>query len=134
MSGSGCELFYRMTEGLRITVRPRYSPEHSDVGEHRFVFIYRIRIENVGTEPAQLLWRRWHIHDPVGGDSEVEGEGVVGRKPILHPGAVHEYESFCVLQGPNGHMEGSFLFRRPGGREFDVPIPRFILRAPPAWA
>ena len=122
-------LFYRMTAGMRITVRPVYAPDHSDVREPRYVFVYHIRIENMSDQTAQLLWRHWDIHDPVAGDSEVEGEGVVGEQPVLAPGDVHEYESYCVLRGPQGHMEGWYNFRRPDGSSFNAAIPRFILDA-----
>jgi ApaG protein len=120
-------MFYRMTEGIRITVRPDYAPEHSDVLEPRYVFVYRIRIENTGDHTAQLLWRHWYIHDAAAGTSEVEGEGVVGEQPVLAPGDTHEYESFCVLQGPAGHMEGYYEFSRPDGSKFRADIPRFPL-------
>jgi ApaG protein len=122
--------FYQITEGIRVTVQPSYLPAQSDPSAPRYVFAYRIRIENVSDAPAQLLWRHWFIHDPVGGDSEVEGEGVVGQQPRLAPGGVHEYQSFCVLRGPEGHMEGWYEFVRPGGAVFRVGIPRFALRAP----
>ena len=120
--------FHRITEGIRVTAQPFYAPEHSDPDEPRYVFVYHIRIENVGNQPAQLMWRHWYIHDHAAGDSEVEGEGVVGQTPLLGPGDVHEYQSFCVLRGPEGHMEGTFQFRRPDGSVFRAAIPRFLLR------
>lgn len=120
--------FYRMSEGIRITVRPTYSVDHSDPERDYYVFIYHIRIENVGLGPAQLLWRHWYIHDPVAGDQEVEGEGVVGAQPLLEPGGVHEYESYCVLRAPYGHMEGHYEFARLNGTSFRAEIPRFELR------
>lgn len=122
-------MYYRMTEGMRVTVRPFYTPEHSDPMEPRYVFVYRIRIENAGEHTAQLLWRHWYIHDEVAGDSEVEGEGVVGEQPVLAPGDAHEYESFCVLRGPLGHMEGNYQFKRADGTKFKAEIPRFKLNA-----
>jgi ApaG protein len=122
-------IFYRMTEGMRITVRPQFAPEHSDAMEPRYVFIYRIRIENAGERTAQLMWRHWYIHDVVAGDSEVEGEGVIGEQPVIAPGETHEYESFCVLRGPLGHMEGYYEFRRPDRTSFRAEIPRFTLNA-----
>jgi ApaG protein len=121
-------MFYQMTEGMRITVRPEYAEEHSDPHEPRYVFVYRIRIENMGERTAQLTWRHWFIHDAVAGDSEVEGEGVVGETPVLAPGDSHEYESFCVLRGPRGHMEGHYEFSRPDRTRFRAAIPRFPLR------
>jgi ApaG protein len=120
-------LFHALTHGFRVTVRPRYAPEHSDPAVPRFVFIYRIRIENVGERTAQLYWRHWYIKDAVAGASEVQGEGVVGEQPVLAPGDVHEYESFCVLEGAQGSMEGYYVFRRTDGEELEVTIPRFEL-------
>jgi ApaG protein len=121
-------LFHSVTSGIRVTARPYFAPEHSDMSAPRYVFVYRIRIENVGQHTAQLLWRHWYIHDDVAGDTEVDGAGVIGEQPILAPGDVHEYESFCVLQGASGHMEGYYLFRRSDGEEVRVTIPRFLLQ------
>ena len=112
---------------MRISVWPRFAPDHSDADEPRYLFVYHIRIENVGDRTAQLLWRHWFIHDDVGGDTEVDGEGVVGEQPVLAPGDVHEYESFCVLQGRSGYMEGYYLFHCPDGSDFRAEIPRFEL-------
>jgi ApaG protein len=124
-------LFQAVTHGIRVRVTPVYAPEHSDPGEPRYVFIYHIRIENLSEHTAQLLRRHWHIEDPVGGDSEVAGEGVVGETPVLAPGEVHEYQSYCVLRGPTGAMRGSYTFRRTAdGAALEVAVPRFDLRAP----
>lgn len=125
-------MYYRITEGVRVTVQPVYVPGQSAPHAGRYVFAYRIRIENVGTEPAQLVWRHWYIHDPVAGDSEVEGEGVVGQQPVIAPGGVHEYQSFCVLQAPGGSMEGYYQMVRPDGTRFNAAIPKFILQLPEA--
>ncbi|MBR9991366.1 MAG: Co2+/Mg2+ efflux protein ApaG [Gemmatimonadetes bacterium] len=123
-------MFYRITEGIRITVRPDYERQQSDPSEPRHVFVYHIRIENVGDQPAQLLWRHWDIHDSaLAEDTQVEGEGVVGEKPLLEPGGVHEYESFCVLRGTRGWMEGWYEFVRPDGSKFRADVPRFSLLA-----
>jgi ApaG protein len=121
-------MFYRITEGIRITVTPSYLPRHSDPGEPRHAFAYHIRIENVGTEAAHLRSRYWLIHDPLGGDQEVHGRGVIGLEPRIPPGGVHEYESYCVLRAAEGHMEGWYEMDRPDGSSFRARIPRFLLR------
>lgn len=117
-----------LNSGIQVSAHPFYLAEQSDPEDQRFVYAYHVRIENTGPEPAQLMWRHWFIHDAVGGTSEVEGEGVVGEQPTLPPGGVHEYQSFCILQAPEGHMEGFYEFRRPDGSQFQAPIPRFLLR------
>ena len=121
--------FYRATAGIRISVRPTFVRDESLPDAGQFVFTYHVRIENVGTQSAQLRSRRWLIHDPVGGDSIVEGEGVIGVQPLLMPGDVHEYRSFCVLRGPTGWMEGHYRFVRDDGSAFLAFIPRFLLDA-----
>ncbi len=118
---------YRETEGIRVTVRPLYLPEHSRPGRSEFVFAYFVRLENVGGTAAQLLWRRCRIHDDIGEETEVEGEGVVGEQPSLAPGETHEHQSFCVLRSPRGWMEGRYTFVRPGGERFEALIPRVDL-------
>lgn len=121
--------FYRITNGVRITVRPLYLPEHSEPHAGKFVFAYFIRIENVGDQPAQLLRRHWRIHDSAGEITEVEGDGVVGEQPLLAPGDVHQYQSFCVLKSRRGHMEGTYQLVRGDGTPFEAVIPRFELDA-----
>lgn len=112
-----------------MTVRPVYLPEQSIREQQQFVFAYFVRIENVGAQTAQLLSRRWRIHDSIGEDTEVAGDGVVGEQPLLVPGAVHEYQSFCVLKSASGHMEGEYRFVRADSTRFEATIPRFALAA-----
>lgn len=121
--------FYQITDGIRITARPSFAPEHSDPGRAQFVFVYQIRIENVGASAARLTDRHWRIHDPIAGDQEVDGAGVVGEQPLLEPGEVYEYRSYCVLRGPHGAMDGHYRFQRVDGSTFVAAIPRFTLEA-----
>jgi ApaG protein len=118
-----------MTDGIRITVTPRFVKGRSRPEEHEYVFQYRVRIENAGAGTLQLMRRRWHVHDSIGEDHHVEGDGVVGRQPILHPGTVHEYKSYCVLKSPSGWMEGEYVLVSRDGTERTARIPRFELTA-----
>ncbi|HEY0969924.1 MAG TPA: Co2+/Mg2+ efflux protein ApaG [Gemmatimonadales bacterium] len=127
---SARQFYYRETLGVRVTVRPRYLPDQSLPEGGRYVFVYFVRIENVGAQQVQLLSRRWLIHDSMGEDLEVTGDGVVGRQPTLAPGEVHEYNSFCILKSSRGHMEGHYRFVRADGSDFEAMIPRFVLEAP----
>src|SRR5207248_10700367 len=101
---SGRSFFYRETEGIRVTVRPVYLRDHSEPSQSHYVFAYFVRIENVGLLAAQLLPRRWLLHDSVGEcvDTEVIGEGVVGEEPPIMPAAVHEYQNSCIVKSAEG--------------------------------
>ena len=121
--------FYRLSNGVRITVRPVYLRDQSDPAAQRYVFAYFVRIENVSDGPVQLLSRRWLIHDEGGEDTEVVGDGVVGEQPVIASGHVHEYQSFCVLKSGQGYMEGAYTLIRADGTSFSADIPRFKLSA-----
>ena len=121
--------YYRVTDGIRITVRPVYLPERSNPLKGQYIFAYFVRIENIGILSAQLRTRRWRIHDSAGEETVVEGEGVVGEQPTLSRGQVHEYQSFCVLKSVSGYMEGEYFFLRDDGTSFAAEIPRFHLEA-----
>jgi len=117
------------TENITVTAQPLYLDGQSSIIEKKFVFAYFIRIENNGVEPVRLLRRHWFIHDAHGAVKEVEGEGVIGKQPMIQPGEAHEYNSFCVLTTFEGHMEGTYMMEREDGEQFRITIPRFQLRA-----
>ena len=50
-----------VTDGVRVSVRARYSAEHSDPGRSQWFFLYTIRITNEGTDTVQLTDRHWYI-------------------------------------------------------------------------
>lgn len=122
-------LYTATTEDIKVTVRPVYLDGQSNAIEHKFVFAYFISIENGGPEAVRLLSRHWVIHHADVKLEEVEGEGVVGKQPLIEPGQTHEYNSFCILETLEGSMEGTYRMERSGGEELSVVIPKFTLRA-----
>ena len=120
------------TNGIRVQVETRYLPEQSSPREHQYLFAYRIRISNGGTETAQLISRRWTITDADGHVEQVQGPGVVGEQPVLGPGATFEYTSFCPLRTSVGTMQGSYQMVRANGDGFDAEIAPFTLATPNA--
>ncbi len=121
--------YYKQSFGIRITVRPVYLRDQSEPSAGHYVFAYFVRIENVSDAYARLTSRRWLIHDSIGEDIEVKGDGVVGEQPVIEPGKVHEYQSFCILKSGEGFMEGHYNLMRPDSTTFKAEIPRFILSA-----
>ena len=121
-----------LTEGLRVTVRARHSPEHSDPEHSQWFFLYTIRLRNESSETCQLLSRHWVIRSGSGKVEEVRGPGVVGEQPVLEPGDEYEYTSGCPLDTPFGSMEGSYQMVWESGGGFDAEVARFELRQPTA--
>ena len=118
-----------ITEGIRITVRPISLDGQSDAIARKFVFAYVVAIENRSAVPVRLIRRHWLITHGEVRTEEVDGEGVVGKQPVIPPGATYEYSSFCILETMEGSMEGTYLMQREDGSPFSVTIPRFSLRA-----
>ena len=119
-----------ISHGITVRVSASFLPEQSQVSEGHWFWAYHIRIENRGDQPARLLTRHWRITDAAGRISLIDGDGVVGEQPLLHPGESHDYVSGCPLETPHGSMEGYYGFRRDDGTVFEAAIPFFPLSAP----
>ena len=118
------------TWGVTVSVLPEYVEDDSDPGKRRFVWRYTVQIDNNVDHTIQLINRHWEITDAVGRRQIVDGEGVVGEQPVLHPGESYLYVSGCPLPEPSGMMAGHYGMRRDDGEEFRVTIPAFSLDSP----
>jgi|TARA_B100000959_G_C14644947_1_gene485879 ApaG protein len=116
-----------VTRGVRVRAAACYMEEESDPAERRFLYGYRICLDNEGEETVQLVSRHWVIVDAQGRREEVRGDGVVGEQPTIAPGIPYEYTSGCPLRTEWGTMEGTYLFRNEAGEEFEVAVGRFFL-------
>jgi ApaG protein len=123
-------MYEKSTRDIKIFVEPQYLDQHSKPAESKFVWSYRIIIENRSNETVQLLMRYWLITDANGNKQEVNGEGVVGKQPTLPPGTKFEYESGCPLTTPSGVMMGHYTMVNRFGENFEVEIPAFSLDSP----
>ena len=120
-----------ITKGVKITVATHYQEDYSQPLRNEYLFAYRITIENQSELTVKLLRRHWYIFDSMGEYKEVEGEGVVGRQPVLEPGESYSYTSGCNLQSAIGQMHGTYLMQdAQSERLFPVTIPEFQLIAP----
>ncbi|HMQ08016.1 MAG TPA: Co2+/Mg2+ efflux protein ApaG [Saprospiraceae bacterium] len=118
------------THGIKITVISRYEKGASNPALKRYIHSYIVKIENQSSRTIKLLSRYWLITEGDGTKKVVTGEGVVGEQPILMPGEVHTYSSWCPLSLPNGKMEGHYKMKDlDDGQMIQVLIPAFILTA-----
>lgn len=118
------------TSDVIISVENEYQPEYSNPENSHYMFAYRITIENNSDHTIQLMTRHWDIYDSIGETKTVDGEGVVGKQPILAPGESHQYVSGCNLKSEIGYMQGYYVMKRElDDYLFEVNIPRFNLIA-----
>jgi ApaG protein len=125
-------MYTATTRSIRVSVESSFVEEQSSPDEGRWVFAYRVTIENQGPEPVQLISRHWKITDAHGRTVEVRGPGVIGKQPRLAPGERFQYMSGAPLGTPSGLMVGTYQMIDARGRPFDVEIPAFSLDAPEA--
>lgn len=120
-----------ITKGIKISVDSNYRPKYSNPLESKYVYSYSIVIENLSSNTVQLLRRHWYVMDGIGFIREVEGEGVIGKQPIINPGSSHQYESWSQLNTDMGKMYGTYLmFDYESDIYFKAVIPQFYLFYP----
>lgn len=117
-------------EQVDIQVATQYLADESIPEENRFAFAYTITITNSGTEAVRLLNRHWIITNGRNRISEVRGEGVVGKQPLIEPGKSFSYTSGAVIETAVGTMEGSYEMISESGRPFIAPVTAFSLVEP----
>jgi len=128
-------LYFKMvqhvTRGIRISVDTTFEGTFYKNYKIHFAFGYRITIENQSKDSVQLTSRFWEIKDALNNTEIVEGEGVIGKKPVLKPGESHTYNSGCLLNSPFGSMKGHYnMVNFTSTRKFKVTIPEFKLSTP----
>jgi ApaG protein len=123
-------MYTAVTRGIEVSVEPFYLTEQSSPEEGRYVWGYRITIDNQSDQRVVLLSRYWHITDGTGHVQEVRGPGVVGEQPELEPGDSFNYTSGCPLPTPSGIMVGRYTMQNDGGELFEIDIPAFSLDVP----
>lgn len=121
-----------VTNGIKISVKTRYNGTIKQGANLFNAFSYYISIENKTLNTVQLLERFWEISDALNDKEFVEGEGVVGQKPIIEPNEYYTYQSNCFLTASSGAMKGSFKMVNKSTEEyFEVIIPVFQLTTTP---
>lgn len=121
----------QITRGIKISVSTSFEGTYFKNYKLHFAFSYHITIENHSKDSVQLMSRHWEIYDSLNHKEIVDGEGVIGKKPVLKPGESHTYSSGCLLSSPFGAMKGYFnMINFTSTRNFRVIVPTFKLGAP----
>lgn len=121
----------QITRGIKISVGTSFEGAYFKNHKIHYAFNYHITIENHSKDSVQLTSRHWEIFDSLNDMETVDGEGVIGKKPVLKPGETHTYSSGCLIASPFGAMRGWFnMINFTSTRNFKVAVPTFKLSAP----
>ncbi|KAK4799958.1 hypothetical protein SAY86_025323 [Trapa natans] len=136
-----------ISNGVKVRGSALFIPELSDLEhpEQKYLFSYSIRMSLLpegcfvnGTyfQSCQLQWRYWIIRSNDVVVDNVDGDGVIGKFPLLHAGGKEfVYESCSYQPTSRGSIEGSFDFipgrlTRPEGSSFRVEVARVPFQLP----
>ena len=120
----------QVTRGIKISVETNFEGTFYKNYKVHFAFGYMVTIENQSKDAVQLNSRHWEILDALNNTELVDGEGVIGKKPVLKPGESHTYTSGCLLTSPFGAMQGHYnMINLNNTTKFKVTIPAFKLSA-----
>ena len=121
----------QITKGIKVSVESSFEGTYYKESKLHYAFEYSVKIENQSKELVQLDSRHWVILDSLNEEVTVDGEGVIGKKPVLKPGQSHTYSSGCLLASPYGAMYGYYrMINLNSTKKFNVMIPVFKLSAP----
>lgn len=121
----------QITKGIKISVETKFEGSFLKDQILHHAFMYFITIENQSKDVVQLLSRHWKILESVSRPQYINGNGVVGKKPVIKPGESHTYQSGSLITSPLGSMTGTYIMINfSSAKKFNVDVPSFKLSVP----
>jgi len=121
----------QVTKGIKVTIQTTFEGTFFKNYKMHYAFGYTITIENQSKDTVQLISRHWDVFDSLKELESIDGEGVIGKKPVIKPGKFHTYSSGCLLASPIGAMKGHYSMMNLASEEnIEVEVPTFKLAAP----
>ncbi len=121
----------QVTKGIKVSVQTTFEGTFFKNYKMHYAFGYTITIENQSKDPVQLVSRHWDVFDSLKEMEAIDGEGVIGKKPVIKPGKSHTYSSGCLLASPIGAMKGHYnMVNLATETHLEVDVPNFKLAAP----
>ena len=108
-------MYRAVTRNIEVSVMPFYMEDRSDPEENRYVWGYRMTIDNQSDDSCSCCRATGTSPTAPGRVEEVRGAGVVGDQPELNPGDSYQYTSGCPLSTPSGIMVGHYTMRNKRG-------------------
>ena len=116
-----------MENNVIVNAVSEFIPELSKKNDSNYYYLYEVTIQNKSRKKIKLLSRHWDISDGAGKKKQIDGDGVVGKNPIINPGEMFKYKSYCPLKTEFGFMSGFYTMKNEDGEIFKVLIPEFPL-------
>ena len=117
-----------LTRGIHVCVEVFFEGTYIKNYKPNYSYAYHITIQNQGKEAVQLQSRHWEIIDSLRPKIIIDGEGVVGKKPVISTGKIYTYSSGCLVKSSLGAMHGYYNFiNLATTKKFRVYIPKFKL-------
>src|SRR5436190_20720787 len=85
----------QITRGIKISVITSFEGTYFKNHRMHYAFRYEITIENHSKDSVQLTSRHWEIFDSLNDLKIIDGDGVVGEKPVIKPGQKQTYNPAC---------------------------------------
>ncbi|NDD31717.1 MAG: Co2+/Mg2+ efflux protein ApaG [Proteobacteria bacterium] len=123
-------VYRSLTHDIAVEAEAFFLEDRSMPEDGVFLWAYRMRIVNQGTQNVRLMARYWRIIDAAGRLHEVRGTGVIGEQPTIAPGGNFSYVSSTPLPTPSGTMEGVYSMETDAGQRIEIDIPAFALESP----
>ena len=73
----------KVTRGIKISVETTFEGTFYKNYKMHFAYSYKIKIENQSKDSVQLMERHWKIKNSLNLTETVDGEGVIGKKPVI---------------------------------------------------
>ena len=122
-----------VTRGIKISVKVLLDGSYFNNYILNYSFSYTISIMNQSKNSVQLKYRHRWIFDSLNSNIIIDGEGVVGDKPISKPGDSDIYSSGCLITSTVGAMREFYnKIDINTGKKFRAYIPTFKLNSPQA--
>ena len=124
-------MIQQITKGIKVSVSTKFEGKFLKNNIFNYAFSYIIQIENHSKDTVQLLTRHWKIIESNQKTKFINGNGVLGEKPIVKPGESHKYSSGCLIASSIGSMSGVYtMINLSNTDKFSVKIPSFKLNVP----
>ena len=126
------EAEWQQLAGLSVEVSEvLYVPTLEAPDDKPHPFVYFINIVNDSSEQVTLLGRKWMVREHDGELNILEGDGIVGQRPVIPAKDRFSYNSYHVVAG-SGTAWGAFYGVTNTGVRILLPIPEFGM-AVPGW-